>query len=132
MAGKIIAEITTSEVTKEMGIRKHIATGLRCWFAVTLLCVSVQAQTTSDRLDAFLGKWNQKNSPGMAALLIRNGRIEYRKGLGLADVEARTPITPNSQFLLGSISKQFIGDGDYDPRRPRESAVRRHTLQVLP
>jgi CubicO group peptidase (beta-lactamase class C family) len=107
LGGKIIAEITTSEVTKEMGIRKDIAAGVKYGFAVALMCVSVQAQTTSDRLDALLAKWNQKDSPGMAVLLIRNGRIEYRKGLGLADVEARTTITPNSQFLLGSISKQF-------------------------
>jgi|SRR5580692_9995213 CubicO group peptidase (beta-lactamase class C family) len=105
MADKIIAEITASEVAKEMWIRKHIAAGVRYWFAAALMCVSVQAQTTSDRLDAFLAKWNQKDSPGMAVLLIRNGRIKYRKGLGMSK-----RVRPSHQirsFLPGSISKQF-------------------------
>jgi CubicO group peptidase (beta-lactamase class C family) len=43
----------------------------------------------------------------MAVLLIRDGRIEYRKNLGLADVETRAPITSDSQYQLGSVTKAF-------------------------
>jgi CubicO group peptidase (beta-lactamase class C family) len=74
---------------------------------LALMCVSVHAQTISDRIDALLEKWNQRDGPGMAALLIRNGRVEYRKALGLADIDAHTPIAPNTQFLLASVTKQF-------------------------
>lgn len=42
----------------------------------------------------------------MTIMLIRNGRIEYRKGFGLADLSSRAPITPE-QFLLASVTKQF-------------------------
>jgi D-alanyl-D-alanine carboxypeptidase len=69
--------------------------------------VSVPAQSVADRLNALLAKWNHKDEPGMAVLLIRDGRVEYRKAFGLADLDVRTPITPDTQFLLASVSKQF-------------------------
>lgn len=43
----------------------------------------------------------------MAAALIRNGRIEYRHVFGLANLDSRTPITLDTQFLLASLTKQF-------------------------
>ena len=69
--------------------------------------VRVHAQTLNARLDALLNDWREKNAPGMAALLVRNGRIEYRKVFGFANLDARTPITADTQFLLASLTKQF-------------------------
>jgi CubicO group peptidase (beta-lactamase class C family) len=43
----------------------------------------------------------------MAAVLVRDGRIEYRKTFGFADLDARSPITLDTQFLLASLTKQF-------------------------
>lgn len=40
-------------------------------------------------------------------VLIHDGRVEYPKGFGLADLDARTPITPDTQFSVESITKQF-------------------------
>jgi len=40
-------------------------------------------------------------------MLVLNGRIEYGKVFGFADLEARRPIAPNTQFLLASLTKQF-------------------------
>ena len=39
---------------------------------LALICVSVHAQTLTDRVDSLLAKWNHKDEPGMAVLLIRN------------------------------------------------------------
>jgi len=78
-----------------------------CLASIALMCVSVQAQTLNARLDGLLKEWKQKNAPGMAAALVRDGRIEYRKVFGFADLERRKPITPDTQFLLASLTKQF-------------------------
>jgi CubicO group peptidase (beta-lactamase class C family) len=88
-------------------IRPFITACVKSLLVLALICISVHAQTLADRADALLAKWDHKDEPGMAVLLIRNGRIEYRKGFGLADVDAHTPITPNTQFLLASVTKQF-------------------------
>jgi CubicO group peptidase (beta-lactamase class C family) len=69
--------------------------------------VSVHAQTLTARLNALLDDWKEKNAPGMAAVLIRNGRIAYRRTFGYADLDARRPITPDTQFLLATVTKQF-------------------------
>jgi CubicO group peptidase (beta-lactamase class C family) len=87
--------------------RSLFAGPLRFLPILVMACVNVHAQSTTDRIDTLLAKWNQKDGPGMAALLIRDGRVEYRKGFGLADLDARTPITPDTQFLLASVTKQF-------------------------
>lgn len=47
------------------------------------------------------------DAPGVAVVVSERGRIVYQAGRGLADVEARTPITPTTVFRLGSITKQF-------------------------
>jgi CubicO group peptidase (beta-lactamase class C family) len=74
---------------------------------VVFACGSIQAQTLNARLDALLNEWKEKNAPGMAAALVRDGRIEYHKVFGFADLERHKPITPDTQFLLASLTKQF-------------------------
>src|SRR5271170_736065 len=81
--------------------------GVRSLSALALICISTYAQTLPDHVDALLAKSNHDDQPGTAALLIRDGRVEYRKSFGLADLDARTPTTPDTQFSVESVTKQF-------------------------
>jgi CubicO group peptidase (beta-lactamase class C family) len=45
------------------------------------------------------------NVPGLAVALIRNGAVVWMKGYGFADVASATPITPDTAFNAGSLSK---------------------------
>ena len=47
-------------------------------------------------------------TPGCALSIIQNGEIVYSKGYGSADLEHHLPITPQSVFYIGSVSKQFV------------------------
>lgn len=69
--------------------------------------LAAHAETLTSRINELVEPWKLKNAPGMAALLIRDGRVEYRAAFGFADLDARTPITSNTQFLLASVTKQF-------------------------
>lgn len=51
------------------------------------------------------------DSPGAAVLVARGDEILYRGARGLADVKAGTPLTAESVFRIGSISKQFAAAG---------------------
>ena len=44
---------------------------------------------------------------GAAVIVIRNGQVLFEKGYGLANLETRTPIRPDTAFLLASLTKQF-------------------------
>jgi CubicO group peptidase (beta-lactamase class C family) len=45
--------------------------------------------------------------PGASVLVSQNGEIIYRKGFGHADIKKKIPVTPDTKFKIGSISKQF-------------------------
>jgi len=45
--------------------------------------------------------------PGASVLVAQNGDIVYQKGFGYADIEKKIPVTPDTKFKIGSVSKQF-------------------------
>jgi serine beta-lactamase-like protein LACTB len=47
----------------------------------------------------------QDNLPGFSVAVARDGEIVWTEGVGWADVEDRKPVTPQTQFRLGSVSK---------------------------
>jgi CubicO group peptidase (beta-lactamase class C family) len=65
----------------------------------------------SKRVDNLFAAFVTGNSPGGAAMVIRNGRIAHEAGYGLADLSRVTAITPKHAFHLGSIGKQFTAIG---------------------
>ena len=49
--------------------------------------------------------------PGAAVLVLRDGRPVVRAGYGLADLETGTPATPETNYRLASVKKQFTAAG---------------------
>ncbi len=45
--------------------------------------------------------------PGVSIAASRAGRLTYGQGFGMANLETGTPVTPESVFHIGSITKQF-------------------------
>ena len=58
------------------------------------------------RVDAVFAKYTRAG-PGCAVGVFQNGRISYAKGYGSANIEFGVPITPQTPFIMGSVSKQF-------------------------
>jgi CubicO group peptidase (beta-lactamase class C family) len=49
----------------------------------------------------------KSDGPGIAVLVVRNGRTLLMEGFGLADIANRQAITPYTRFELASVSKTF-------------------------
>jgi len=47
------------------------------------------------------------NDPGLAVLVAQDGKILFEKGCGLADREYDVPVSPQTTFRIGSITKTF-------------------------
>ena len=63
--------------------------------------------TLAGAADAVLGPLLKGDKPGLAVLVAQDGKILFERGYGLADIEHHVPVTPQSQFRIGSITKQF-------------------------
>ncbi len=61
--------------------------------------------------DSLLTAEFRADEPGGALLVMKGDSIVYTKCVGLADMDTREEITPNTLFNLGSISKTFVANG---------------------
>jgi CubicO group peptidase (beta-lactamase class C family) len=49
----------------------------------------------------------QTSVPGLSALIVSNGRVEWEKGFGFQDLEASIPATPDTPYPVGSLTQTF-------------------------
>ena len=63
---------------------------------------------------------------------MKDGKIRFERGYGLADIEHEAKITPSTVFNVGSIAKPLHGDGDPDARTGGQNLARRSDSEVHP
>jgi len=86
---------------------------LLCFIIAINICFAqTNEQTFSTQLDQYLQTNFKPGEPGIAVLVGRpNQKIIFSKGYGLADIQTKQPITTQTLFNLGSVSKTFVGLG---------------------
>ncbi|MEO7984616.1 MAG: serine hydrolase domain-containing protein [Bacteroidota bacterium] len=81
---------------------------------VTLISFKSVAQTTPmspASLDTLFNSFFATGEPGGAVLLVKDNKVVYQKGFGVADINTREPVTTKTLFNIGSISKTFVAYG---------------------
>ena len=68
---------------------------------------SQAADSKTSQVDKLFAAWNRTDSPGCAVGISRNGEVVYEHGYGMANLELRVPVTPDTVFALASITKSF-------------------------
>jgi len=58
-------------------------------------------------IDRIFEHYSSQSSPGCALAVIKDSKIIFKQGYGLANLEINAPITPSSVFNIGSMAKQF-------------------------
>jgi CubicO group peptidase (beta-lactamase class C family) len=69
-------------------------------------CTTARHPAVPDRLDTLMHDYIG-DGPGASVLVVRDGQAIERRSYGFADLEAKTPVTPQTNFRLASVSKQF-------------------------
>jgi CubicO group peptidase (beta-lactamase class C family) len=59
------------------------------------------------KVDQVFAAYDKPDTPGCALGIVRDGEFIYKKGYGAASLELGVPLTPQSVFYMGSVSKQF-------------------------
>jgi CubicO group peptidase (beta-lactamase class C family) len=65
------------------------------------------ADDSQKRVDQIFAAYDKPGSPGCALGVIQDGNFIYRKGYGMASLELGVPLSAQSVFYMGSVSKQF-------------------------
>ena len=81
------------------------------WLLGLLMLVSsaslLAADEKTEKVDKVFAAWDTTTTPGAALAVIRDGRIIYERGYGMAKIEDGLVMTPRKIFDIGSTSKQF-------------------------
>ena len=76
-------------------------------FVASALIATSCATSFSDRASDILEPYRLPDAPGGAVLVVDRDSILVRDAFGFADVEARVPNAPATNFRLASVTKQF-------------------------
>lgn len=68
----------------------------------------VLASLSPADLDAFVARTvEEQRAIGVTVGVMQNGEVIFNKGYGLANVASKTPVTTETLFAIGSVTKQF-------------------------
>lgn len=73
----------------------------------TLQISALAAEPEPKNVDRIFAAYDKPGSPGCALGVIRDGNFIYRKGYGAGSLELGVPLSSESVFYMGSVSKQF-------------------------
>ncbi len=75
--------------------------------SLTLFLLQSCNNSQMEKMDKLFAKYNHPDLPGAAVMVIKNGKVIFSKGYGLANVEKSIPVTDSTDFRLASVTKQF-------------------------
>jgi CubicO group peptidase (beta-lactamase class C family) len=101
----LLASIFFQSVMKTHSLRYAIA-----FLAVAACSPAAKRSGFAERMDAYFGARFPQNEPGVAVRILGGDSVVFSHGYGLADIRTREPITTQTLFNLGSISKTFVAN----------------------
>ena len=75
---------------------------------IIVTAASARADVVDDRIQAIMA---ERHIPGAAVAVVKDGRVVRMKGYGVASLEFGVPVTTDTVFEIGSVSKQMTAAG---------------------
>jgi len=76
-------------------------------FGTVLRSPPAASDILTQKVDQIFSVYDKPGSPGCSLGIIRNNDFAYRKAYGSANLELGVPLSSQSVFYMGSVSKQF-------------------------
>src|SRR5690242_10782579 len=86
------------------------------YFFLTSLLLSIITEAQPPKkytmqFDSLFQSYFKSTEPGGAVLIVKDGKIIYQNGFGIADITTKEPITTKTLFNIGSVTKTFVAYG---------------------
>jgi CubicO group peptidase (beta-lactamase class C family) len=98
---------TEIKITMNKSNRTIIKTVFLGVFIVTGIFNISYGQAKVEKLDKLISAYAEYGKFNGSVLVAEKGKVIYKKGFGLADMEWNIPNQPDTKHRLGSITKQF-------------------------
>jgi CubicO group peptidase (beta-lactamase class C family) len=109
-----LIDFYTANIPRQAAVSKQRKTFTRALYLVVLSIFAfssaslIYGQTEKEnQVNRLLEKWFKQDSPGVAAAVVKEGKIVFQHAYGLADLERDVPLTTTSIFDIASNTKQF-------------------------
>lgn len=83
---------------------------------IVLYCPAFHGQSNTDpiakEIDTLFAGYGP-TTPGVAVAVVKDGKVVFKKGYGMANLEYDLPITTKTVFQIASVSKQFTAFAIY-------------------
>jgi hypothetical protein len=94
---------------------KRLSLSILCLVLLIAAPWSASAQPSEENLakaiNEIMTQAYKPNEPGASIIVTRNGKVAFRKGYGMANLELAVPVEPDMIFRLGSVTKPITKDG---------------------
>jgi D-alanyl-D-alanine carboxypeptidase len=80
-------------------------------FFIIFIATQAFPQKENNSLDSLMSSIYTKDRPGAAIAIVKNGKLVFKKGYGVANLDSKTPITSTTNFNICSMTKQFTAYG---------------------
>lgn len=77
------------------------------FLALCLAVLPLAAASEASRIDELFARYDSTRSPGCAVAVARDGKVIFKRGYGMANLDHDVPISPSTVFHVASVSKQF-------------------------
>jgi len=85
------------------------------------------------KVDSLFASYTSQ-TPGAAVAIVKDGKVVFMKGYGMADLDHDIPVTPQTVFDIASVSKQFTAFATYllaaEGRISLEDDVRKYITEL--
>ncbi|MDE3214007.1 MAG: beta-lactamase family protein, partial [Bacteroidota bacterium] len=101
---------------------------------VTALCGWAQQPAfVTDSLDAYIQKgMKQWDIPGLAIVIVKDGKIVVMKGYGVRDVATQSPVDSHTLFMIASNTKLFTATSLAELEYDHKLSLDDHITQFFP
>lgn len=106
---------------------------IACLFTWCNYTIAQTNEIAARKIDSIFASYHSQ-TPGVAVAVVKNGKVVFKKGYGMANLNNNIPITPQTVFNIASVSKQFTAFTIYllesEGRLSFEDSVRKYIPEL--